>query len=582
MQRNVLLLLLLLCLGGFTLQAQEQQSTLVYFALDSDQLNPEMQKELDLLWQQIETLDRWQVGIRAHTDASGTNAYNDDLARRRAEAVQLYLLKKGLPMEQLHIAAFGEHRPTASNETEDGRSLNRRVEVTLQYWPLRDLRDLTSGLNQKKSQFFTFPAEQSTSVTGSEGTTVYIPSDLFEHADGSKVLGEIELEMQEAYTYADMVAMGLSTHSGQQMLETGGMVYLQARSEGQDLRIREGGELIVGMPSGQQLPGMQLFTGVTDADGNVTDWEPTGQDFQRNKLATLRIADPPAMPKIKMELAFFRFDKSGEPVPPSRPYEPVYPREPKRESVKYNPGFFKKLVMGKKKIQAREEEMYAKKVAQYEERLTKYPEKMKEYEFEMEAYAAKMIAYKAERVRWEVGLQEQWQDHRAAWRKKYDEQLAVAEAKYRRTMEAYEAYKARKIAAYEAEVETGQMDQRSLNNYFFTVNKLGWINCDRFYNLADAEKEQLMVRDVDEQEELIFVLFTDMNSALRTQHRADEKLYVTQMVPTGASAKVVGLKVKDGRSMLAVKEVTVGASGPIELEYEPAKLADIRQTLADL
>jgi hypothetical protein len=240
------------------------------------------------------------------------------------------------------------------------------------------------------------------------------------------------------------------------------------------------------------------------------------------------------------------------------------------------------MLMGKKNVQAREDEMYAKKVAQYEERLARYPEKMKEYEFEMEAYQAKMIAYNAERTRWEAGLQEQWKTHRENWREKYDEQLAVARARYRRTMEAYEAYKAKKIAAYEAEVEAGHMDQRSLNNYFFAVNKLGWINCDRFYNLADAEKEQLMVRDGDEQEEMIFVLFTDINSALRTQRLAGEALYVTQKVPTGANAKVVGLKVQNGRSMLAVREVTVGASGPIELQYEPAKLADIRQALADL
>lgn len=582
MQRNALLLLLLLCLTGIGLQAQEQQSTLIYFAHDSHELKAKAQKELDRLWGQIESLDRWQLDIRAHTDASGTNAYNDQLARRRAEAVQQYLLDKGLPLEQVNIATFGEFQPTASNESETGRSQNRRVELTLQVWPLRDLADLTSGLAGQSSQYFTLQPGQSTALTGADGTTVYIPSDVFVHEDGSAVTTEIEMEMREAYSYADMVAMGLSTHSGEQLLETGGMVYMQAKAEGKDLRIRDGGELVVSMPSDQQLPGMQLFTGETDANGNLTDWTPTGQDFQTSKLATLRIADPPAMPKINMEMRFFRFDKSGEPIAPSKPFEPVYPKEPKRESVKYNPGFFKKLVMGKKKIQEIEEERYAKKVAQYEDRLAKYPEKMETYQFQLEVYQAKMIAYQAEREKWQAGLQKQWKDHRNAWREKYEEQLAVAEAKYRRTLEAYEAYKAKKIAAYEAQVEAGHIDQKSLNNYFFAVNKLGWINCDRFYNLAKSEKEQLLVKDNDEGEEMIFVLFTDINSALRTQRRADEGLYVTRMVPTGANAKVVGLKVKDGRSLLAVKDITVGASDLVELEYEPAKLSDIRQTLADL
>ena len=48
-------------------------------------------------------------------------------------------------------------------------------------------------------------------------------------------------------------------------------------------------------------------------------------------------------------------------------------------------------------------------------------------------------------------------------------------------------------------------------SFFYAVNTLGWINCDRFYQLADSEKTPLMVKDVDEQEEMIFVFFEDIS-----------------------------------------------------------------------
>ena len=569
-----------LVFGSFSLSAQVQETSIVYFALDSDELSPEASGQLDQLLEDVNQLDRWKLEIRAHTDATGTDQYNEDLARRRAAAVQHYLTERDLPMDLVQIATFGEHRPAESNITEDGRTKNRRVEIELYSWPVNSLSDLVGGLREGSSQFFTFPAEEAVALTGADGTTLWIPSDLFVHADGRTAAGDIQLELREAYSYADMIAQGLSTHSGTSMLETGGMVYLEATSGEEILQIREGGELIVSMPTGEQLDGMQLFTGETDANGNLQDWTPTGQGFKSNKIATLRIADPPAMPEIRTELTLFKYDLSGEPVAPGKPRAPIYPKEPKRESVQYNPGFFKKLTMGKKQIEAREEAIYAQKMEQYRTRLERYPELKAAHEVEMESYREELAEYKAAKLAYDNGLKSQWQAHQQRRREKYKGALKAAEVKYRKTLQAYEAYKVRKIEAYEAAVEQGQIDQRSLKNYFFAVNKMGWINCDRFYNIAASEKEQLMVMDNDEQEEMIFVLFTDIRSALRTSK--GEGFYATQAVPKGANAKVIGLKVQDGRSLLAVKEVTVGEIDKIELEYEPRRLSEIRKTMATL
>lgn len=565
---------------GFSLQAQEQETSTIYFALDSDELTEDARLQLNELLQSIDELDRWKLEVRAHTDATGTDQYNADLAQRRAAAVRTYLTERDLPLDLVSISTFGEQRPVESNVTEEGRSRNRRVEIDLYTWPINSLQELFGGLQEGGAQSFTFQAGESVAITGVEGTTIWIPSDIFVHADGRAATGEVQLELREAYTYADMIAQGLSTHSGAQMLETGGMIYLNAKAAGENLQIREGGELIVGMPTNEALPGMQLFTGETDADGNLTDWTPTGQAFSRNKMASLRIAPPPPMPEIRTELTFFKYDTSGEPVPPSRPRMPVEPTEPKRESIQYNPGFFTRLFMGRKKIEAKEEAIYHKKMDQYRTRLAKYPELLAAHEERMEVYTSKMAEYKQAEAAYEAGLREQWKAHQRRQTEKYQDALAAASAKHQRTMKAYEAYKERKIQAYEAAVEQGAIDQRSLNNYFFAVNKMGWINCDRFYEVSAADKEPLMVMDDDEQEEMIFVLFTDIRSALRTTR--GEGFYTTQSVPKGANATVIGLKVTDGRPLLAVQEITVGALDQIELTYEPRRLSEIRETMARL
>ncbi|MDR1110227.1 MAG: OmpA family protein [Deltaproteobacteria bacterium] len=69
-----------------------------------------------------------RVTIAGHTDGKGTDAYNMDLGRRRAEAVRDLLVKFGAPADRLAVESFGKSRPIDTNDTEEGRAKNRRVE----------------------------------------------------------------------------------------------------------------------------------------------------------------------------------------------------------------------------------------------------------------------------------------------------------------------------------------------------------------------------------------------------------------------------------------------------------------------
>jgi outer membrane protein OmpA-like peptidoglycan-associated protein len=69
------------------------------------------------------------VEVSGHTDSIGSDAANQTLSVQRANSVGNYLIGKGLVRERFEIVGFGETRPVASNDTDSGRALNRRVEI---------------------------------------------------------------------------------------------------------------------------------------------------------------------------------------------------------------------------------------------------------------------------------------------------------------------------------------------------------------------------------------------------------------------------------------------------------------------
>lgn len=109
--------------------AVESPVLTVYFDNDSDTLNP---AELGRLKAFVSKLDPRQTGrleVTGHTDNNQTAAYNLDLSKRRAETVRQMLLQSGIPEDQVELGWHGLNLPAATNATDNGRAMNRRVEV---------------------------------------------------------------------------------------------------------------------------------------------------------------------------------------------------------------------------------------------------------------------------------------------------------------------------------------------------------------------------------------------------------------------------------------------------------------------
>lgn len=103
----------------------------ITFALNSADLNAQFYNALDGVSMVLKEYEKTVVEVAGHTDSSGSDQYNQTLSERRAQSVVSYLSSHGVSGKRLMTVGAGESRPVASNDTEQGRSANRRVELTI-------------------------------------------------------------------------------------------------------------------------------------------------------------------------------------------------------------------------------------------------------------------------------------------------------------------------------------------------------------------------------------------------------------------------------------------------------------------
>lgn len=102
------------------------------FEFASAVLKKESENQLDKFVELYQNFPNMQLQINGHTDNVGSEEYNQKLSEDRAQSVYDYFLKKGIPSSKMTIKGFGLKYPIATNETEEGRTKNRRVEVDIQ------------------------------------------------------------------------------------------------------------------------------------------------------------------------------------------------------------------------------------------------------------------------------------------------------------------------------------------------------------------------------------------------------------------------------------------------------------------
>ena len=104
----------------------------ILFDYNSAALRPESRSTLDQLGTNFRQYPDNRIVVEGHTDSIGSEAFNQKLSEQRAANVADYLIDRGVPASNVIVYGYGELRPKATNDTAEGRQLNRRVEIHIQ------------------------------------------------------------------------------------------------------------------------------------------------------------------------------------------------------------------------------------------------------------------------------------------------------------------------------------------------------------------------------------------------------------------------------------------------------------------
>jgi hypothetical protein len=128
-----------------------------------------------------------------------------------------------------------------------------------------------------RSQYFVFSPDSNIEITGEQGTIIFIPKNILVNETGTPPSDSIIIEIKEAYTPRDIIFSKLTTQTKDKLLETGGMVFIQATSGNKILKIKENENMKISFSvKGKYKEGMKLFEGAY-SDGIILWGDPISE-----------------------------------------------------------------------------------------------------------------------------------------------------------------------------------------------------------------------------------------------------------------------------------------------------------------
>ena len=127
------------------------------------------------------------------------------------------------------------------------------------------------GTSTLPTASFSINNDEAVELRTERGTVINLPDNAFVDSLGNPITENIRIEVKEVFTALDMVLGGMTTTYNGQYLESGGMIYLEATTNGQTLKLAEDKELSIAVLTDSTLRGMQVFEGIVTENG--IDWQ---------------------------------------------------------------------------------------------------------------------------------------------------------------------------------------------------------------------------------------------------------------------------------------------------------------------
>lgn len=208
-------LIIILYLFGFSSFSQEH---VIYFDFDKSDINQQQASKLESV---IKSNQISKIHLYGYTDTIGTLGYNESLAERRIKSVRTYINDINSSIEILSTN-YGEKK-SISPVHEQNRKVILKFEIE-KYSRIEPIYNTP--------EIFQINNNKDTILKCNQGTVIYIPKNSFLLESNDPLKSDnVEFRVTEYYSTVDMLAANLTTQSDNEILETGGMLYIEAYSE---------------------------------------------------------------------------------------------------------------------------------------------------------------------------------------------------------------------------------------------------------------------------------------------------------------------------------------------------------------
>jgi len=239
---------------------------IIYFGYDRPDLTLQAISSLDKIINTLESHPIYTIEVYGHADSDGTLPYNFELSDRRTRSVSQHLISNGIVEMRISTNHFGETKPIAANDTDEGKAKNRRVEVVIKYEPINE----GPVIYTSSDNIFYINNDKDAVLIGLQGTRITIPANSLITESGNEVTGNVKVELKEVFTKKDMILSGLTTVTTEgNLLESGGMFYINATVNSQRLKFKEGKSIELQIPIDEIKEGMQLYKKIN----SCSDWK---------------------------------------------------------------------------------------------------------------------------------------------------------------------------------------------------------------------------------------------------------------------------------------------------------------------
>lgn len=285
---RLLLFLFFLSLGSIA-QAQIIERFQLEFETAKYHLTNDQRKAIDEVVNGLANIPQaYDVQVVGHTDNVGDLSYNQRLSEQRARAVSKYMERFGFASKHIEDSGEAFNQPLATNDSEEGKARNRRVEVIISIHQVQ----LPQMSNVSTTKSYEVEVEAGAILEYPSGTKLAIPANAFVDANGNPVTGTVEVQYAEFSSPVDFMFSGASmvTHQDGEMAyyNSAGMFEITANKDGQELLLGEGKQIEVGLAMRDSMENVNFY----EYNKATREWTTLGKltDEQGNPIATQGMA----------------------------------------------------------------------------------------------------------------------------------------------------------------------------------------------------------------------------------------------------------------------------------------------------